>query len=890
MWRHPARSASALANLLARLRRGGLLGLCALLALVALIGLPDDSASAQTEAAATDSGAAQAKVGSRKVGGSKVDTIETVETGPYEGTWEYRWGDSPHSGSGEFLWAQAGSTPDKEWHRCKPPGTPPGRQGSKFLWMRTRLVGPRAHDPAMFLLLVDQIFEAYLDGVLIHRFGVLDGPGAGQLAGWAPHYLPLGKDYQGKLLTLRIYSEHFEIGIMGPMQIGDRLALTVAQMRNGQDLIIVGSVLIILALVSLGIYVGRRQEQTYLSYGGFALSAGVYMCTYSQSRTLELENPVFWSYVELFTLYLMPPFLIRYLIGLIGRGPRSLTYRLMQLFWAYWVGAALLVATGLIPLVSTLIPFNMLFMFTIIYVMGMSVIAAIQGNAEARIFCAGLAVASVFVVYDILAVLGVVPRLMMLVSHIGAAVFVASLAIIPIRRIVMLQKDRVRAMQLEVERVVNQQRLDEQSALLNAAMRMAKGDLATSIAVKPESPLRHLSEALEGMRKDLQQKFQQLHESNAKVQSLNEELMRQIEQRSRRLLDTLLARKGAGVQAAPPLEPGATLGDVYKVIRSIGQGASGAVYEVERKPDGKRLAAKVLSGEVDKPTLVRFAREAQLLSKLAHPNLISIYDVEVTPDGTLFLVMELVKGTTLRNLRHCYGNPAWALRILRQIALALVAVHERSIVHRDLKPANILIADGVAGGPEVVKLADFGVSVLARRDLGNSLSGRQISPLAALLTDEPEFSESTMSPIPMPEGDSTPSSRTNPTPSSSRINALPASARSARPDDLTEIGMLVGTPMYMAPEISFGSRHAQPSSDIFSLGVIAYELIVGDPPFKKPPIGAMVRHEALRIPPGLRHCPALDQDLCDLLERALSSAPAQRPTAADLARALSRFV
>lgn len=209
--------------------------------------------------------------------------------------------------------------------------------------------------------------------------------------------------------------------------------------------------------------------------------------------------------------------------------------------------------------------------------------------------------------------------------------------------------------------------------------------------------------------------------------------------------------------------------------------------------------------------------------------------------------------------------------------------------HCDIEPANILIADGVAGGAEVVKLADFGVSVLARRDLGSSPTGRQISPLAALLTEEPEFSESTLSPVPAPESDQPPSSRSNPTPSS-RSSGLAASARSARPDDLTEIGMLVGTPMYMAPEISFGSRHAQPSSDIFSLGVIAYELIVGDPPFKKPPIGAVVRHEALRIPPGLRNCPALDPELCDLLERSLSSAPAQRPTAADLARALSRYV
>ncbi len=201
MWRHPARSASALVPAHARVAVCGLLGLVVMLL----------ACSAQAAEAATENAAVPIQKS-----GSKADTFETLETGPYEGAWEYRWGDSPHLGSGEFLWAQPGATAERDWRRFTPPGTPPGRAGSKFLWLRSRLVGPRAHDAAMFILLVDQIFEAYLDGVLIYRFGVLDGPGAGQPAGWAPHYLPLGDDYQGKELTLRVYSEHVEIGVVAP--------------------------------------------------------------------------------------------------------------------------------------------------------------------------------------------------------------------------------------------------------------------------------------------------------------------------------------------------------------------------------------------------------------------------------------------------------------------------------------------------------------------------------------------------------------------------------------------------------------------------------------------------------------------------------------------------
>ena len=99
--------------------------------------------------------------------------------------------------------------------------------------------------------------------------------------------------------------------------------------------------------------------------------------------------------------------------------------------------------------------------------------------------------------------------------------------------------------------------------------------------------------------------------------------------------------------------------------------------------------------------------------------------------------------------------------------------------------------------------------------------------------------------------------------------------------------MIVGTPMYMAPEISFGSRHAQPSSDVFAFGVIAYELLTKEMPFQRPPVGTVLRQETLRIPMGLRARSDLDPVLVALFQRALSMDPAQRPTAAELATALA---
>lgn len=393
-------------------------------------------------------------------------------------------------------------------------------------------------------------------------------------------------------------------------------------------------------------------------------------------------------------------------------------------------------------------------------------------------------------------------------------------------------------------------------------------------AEKLADELDHKNAALEKVRKDLQLKFGELKESNAKFRSLNEELLRQIDQRSRHLLDAVLRQPGPNSRPPLQLAPESQLGEVYRVVRTLGQGAMGAVYEVERTTDHQRLAAKILSTEQDRPALMRFAREAQLLAKLVHPNLIQIVDVDVTAGGTLFLVMELVTGTTLREQRGRYGELSWALPILQQVAAALSAVHERGIVHRDVKPANVLIAEGAPGSAQLVKLADFGVSVMAREHDQSSPGVPAVSQLAELTEDELAGTQSVRAPAAEAATDREP-------------DANPSATQAAtHPDDLTEAGALVGTPMYMAPELSFGSRQAQSASDIFSFGVIAYELITKEMPFKKPTVGAAGQPEALPIPSGFRLCHELGPELIFLLESALSADPAQRPTAAQLAQAL----
>lgn len=143
---------------------------------------------------------------------------------------------------------------------------------------------------------------------------------------------------------------------------------------------------------------------------------------------------------------------------------------------------------------------------------------------------------------------------------------------------------------------------------------------------------------------------------------------------------------------AAELEPGTLLLGKYRVIRLLGKGAMGAVYEVERSTDQVRLAAKVLSEQSDRTALLRFAREAQILARLDHPNLVAISDIDITATGVLFLVMELVRGSTLKLARERYRDVAFASSVVRQIAAGLDAIHTRGIIHRGMLSSTCAVA------------------------------------------------------------------------------------------------------------------------------------------------------------------------------------------------------
>jgi serine/threonine protein kinase len=281
----------------------------------------------------------------------------------------------------------------------------------------------------------------------------------------------------------------------------------------------------------------------------------------------------------------------------------------------------------------------------------------------------------------------------------------------------------------------------------------------------------------------------------------------------------------------------------------------------------------VLTGVSDSVALARFAREAHLVSQVRHENVVGLIDIDVTPDGTLFIVMELVNGPSLRNCGAHYADVPWALHVLRQLAAGLAAIHAEGIVHRDLKPANVLLETRAAGKPPLVKIADFGISTLIEQ---------------ATQHDPPTPAEDPVDP-PAEEGAFTVEvARLLETTIATKTDIAGGSAITPGESNLTQTGMILGTPLYMAPEMLAGAKRAKAPSDVFSFGIIAFELLTGLRPFGDIPTCAVLGRKGDAKAPSLREkVPDLPDPLVQLLDRSLDRRPASRPLASDLATALA---
>jgi hypothetical protein len=283
-------------------------------------------------------------------------------------------------------------------------------------------------------------------------------------------------------------------------------------------------------------------------------------------------------------------------------------------------------------------------------------------------------------------------------------------------------------------------------------------------------------------------------------------------------------------------DPSSLVGNVldgqYQIDAVLGKGGMGAVYRARHILLGDRVAIKVLPPEMRSNTewLRRFQREGQAARRFRHPNAVTVYDLRTSGDGTIYLVMEYVEGSTLdvELKKHGRFAPADAFVVLDPIMSVLNAAHAMGVVHRDLKPENIMIGRAATGGEPAVKLLDLGIAKL-REVAGAEKTGNTA---------------------------------------------------------LTIAGQMLGTPYYMSPE-QWGElpRDGNPDidgrADIYSLGVVFYELIAGKRPFAGMTLSELRRQHVSVTPQPLHEiAPDVPESFSRAIARSIAKDRSDRQTTA----------
>ncbi|MFO0574042.1 MAG: serine/threonine-protein kinase [Polyangia bacterium] len=271
----------------------------------------------------------------------------------------------------------------------------------------------------------------------------------------------------------------------------------------------------------------------------------------------------------------------------------------------------------------------------------------------------------------------------------------------------------------------------------------------------------------------------------------------------------------------------------YKVVRKIGEGGMGSVWEGLHESIGRRVAIKVLRPGYSKdPKVVeRFFNEAKAVNIVAHPGVVGSFDYGQLPDGTAYIIMEFLDGESLsarmKRLRGPMLGPD-ALRVGRQIASALAAAHQKGIIHRDLKPDNVIVVpDSEAASGERAKVLDFGIAKITQDSEGKAVQG------------------------------------------------------------MTQMGEVMGTPRYMSPEQCKGSARVDAKTDVYALGVIIFQMLTGKPPFDAEGPGALMAMQIYQEPPSLRSIePMVMPNAEKLVLSMLAKDPAQRPTMPEVVQQL----
>lgn len=276
-----------------------------------------------------------------------------------------------------------------------------------------------------------------------------------------------------------------------------------------------------------------------------------------------------------------------------------------------------------------------------------------------------------------------------------------------------------------------------------------------------------------------------------------------------------------------------TLNNRYKLLEPIGRGGMGIVYRTHDLQKNQEIALKLLRREYvsNSVEVRRFAREASTALRIKHPNVIETYEYGLVASGQAFITMEILTGHSLMNeLRRNITIPKdYALKIMKQVCLGVLEAHKQDVIHRDLKPNNIFLVYSSNNEP-VVKVLDFGIAIL---------QAKQDDKKAAL-------------------------------------------------ERLTDPNIIIGTPEYMSPE-QINKRDVEKETDIYSLGVVFYEMLTGQVPFLGTDVEILIAHISKK-PTPINQIILIEPQLASLIMAMLAKDPKDRPSLELIITTLEKYI